>query len=72
MHYFTLKKFAGYEYVGFQKMRVMHKGYAYQFSDLIALRKIATKNQEPRLLEPTKTCGGIEPEKLCPIAAQVP
>jgi hypothetical protein len=46
MHYFTFFLNSGYEYVGFQKMTVMHKGYAYQFSDLIALKKLQqrTKN----------------------------
>jgi len=31
----------------FQKMMDMLKGYAYQFSNFIAFKKIATKNLEP-------------------------
>jgi len=38
----------------FQKMMDMLKGYAYQFSNFIAFKKIATKNKEPRFLEPNK------------------
>ncbi len=38
----------------FQKMMDMHKGYAYQFADFIVLKKNATKNKEPRFLEPNQ------------------
>jgi hypothetical protein len=37
--------------LNFHKMMDMHKGYAYQFSDFIKYKKIATKNKEPRKLD---------------------
>jgi hypothetical protein len=35
-------------------MMDMHRGYAYQFSDFIAFKKIATKNKEHRFLDPNQ------------------